>query len=306
MARYLDPCLSAFLAVERLRVAIMLASVAMVAAVPDARAEDDSLPSSAVGPPPGPPPRARRPQTSGRRESALAAAAASPDAAVRFLQTIGFGDVAATCKDERVDLMTMSMMDAAELERVLKVSPRKRAVHLYDECVKLKRCLFSTGGIELPPWLPLVLSGPQPPSGLKARPAARRVSHSAPRQRHGSQNLQHLQSQRMRFLMSGMKPPDEAAAEQGGAGGSKSRKGSPRHARRRLPDVGAALEAEEAKERVLAFIEEREAAVASLRQLMPLPQGVVGRRRATRALLMADGALERARSSLAEGLDRCP
>ena len=98
-------------------------------------------------------------------------AATAPDAAVRFLNAIGYEEFSPACARHQLTLSMLTTMPMLDLERKLGVTPKKAVVALFDECGKLRRCLNrSSAAVELPSWLPAVLRVPaevleSPPSG---------------------------------------------------------------------------------------------------------------------------------------------
>ena len=152
----------------------------------------------------------------------MEAAANTPQAAVRFLNAIGFeefGPASARLKVTLSMMLTMSMLD---LERKLGVVPKKAVVALYDECRKLRQCFDrSSFAVDVPLWLPVVLR--LPPSALEApseqrkprpppRPASARGASAGAHQPSSAVVRPPLRrltaSERVRFMLSGLQPPE--------------------------------------------------------------------------------------------------
>ena len=145
-------------------------------------------------------------------------AAQNPDAAVRFLHAVGYEEFAPQCARLHINLLTLTRMTMLDLERKLGVTNKKTVVGLYDECLKLGRCIYrSSAAIELPSWMPLVLQVPvedlSPPDPNKARPqsarAGARIGEPRPTPPPGGGRRQRplTASEKTRFLMSGIQAP---------------------------------------------------------------------------------------------------
>ena len=296
-------------------------------------------------------------------------AASTPEAAVRFLQAVGYEEFAAQCSRLQINLTMLTMMSMLDLERKLGIESKKVVVGLFDECLKLRRCLQrSSAAVEVPSWLPVVLKLPDDAvnfhgdGSYQMRPQSARgpprVTPMPPGGGGGSFSGRRrarplTASERTRFLVSGILAPGagvpqlrerarearlqaqqqleehrigtEALAAQQAASAVDTEEDSPLAAHRahearqaamkareaaersketampskRLPDPDAAAQAESAKAAIMRLVGEREAAIGALRSLMPVPRGVVARRRATRELIMAPGPLHEARADLA-------
>ena len=157
-------------------------------------------------------------------------AACTPEAAVRFLQAVGYEEFAPAVERLQISLTTLALMPMLDLERKLGVTPKKAVVALFDECGKLRRCLNrSSAAVELPTWLPAVLSVPaeliEPSAanggGGRGSPPRRAQSARGPRigpgrptpSGGGHKTARPLSSnERVRMLMSGIKPPPDPRA----------------------------------------------------------------------------------------------
>ena len=100
---------------------------------------------------------------------------------MRFLNTIGYEEYAAECLRLQISLLMLVSMPMVDLERKLGVTPKKTVVALFDECLKLRRCLHrSSAAVEVPQWLPVVLKIPPDalsvPKETAARPSSARAS----------------------------------------------------------------------------------------------------------------------------------
>ena len=88
-------------------------------------------------------------------------AASYPEAALRFMTAIGYEEYVPAVERLGINLTMLTAMPMIDLERKLGVTPKKAAVALFDECLKLRRCLHrSSTAIEVPHWLPFVLRVP--------------------------------------------------------------------------------------------------------------------------------------------------
>ena len=68
-------------------------------------------------------------------------AASAPEAAVRFLHAIGYEEFVPMAERLGLSLLMLTAMPMLDLERKLGVAPKKAVVALFDECVKMRRCL---------------------------------------------------------------------------------------------------------------------------------------------------------------------
>ena len=68
----------------------------------------------------------------------LEEAAAQPEAAVRFLQAIGYRELVPVCVEQNLSLLALTRMSIPDIENRLGVESRKTAVAFYDELLKLR------------------------------------------------------------------------------------------------------------------------------------------------------------------------
>ena len=257
-------------------------------------------------------------------------AADDSEAAVRFLHAIGYEEFVPIVQRLDLSLMMLTSMTMLDLERRLGVSPKKAVVALFDECLKLRRCLNrSSTAVDVPHWLPMVLRvppeliNPTARGSNSQRPSSARGASIGPGrpQASGARSARSPRrpmsaGQKVRVMLSGIKPPinygdREVVREQRMQAQKQLAEHlssvptphppvgtKPQKAPRRVADADAAAAAKSAKAAVMHLVGEREAAVGALRTLMPAPRGLVARKRATQQLIVAAGPLAEARADL--------
>ena len=155
----------------------------------------------------------------------MAQAADTQQSCSRFLVAVGFSDCVPVCAQLGLTLLELTNLSIPDIEVRIGLSPRKAAVALYDECLKLRRCLHrSSDAVDVPQWLPVVLSVPH--SALEALPlkprppSGRRRAHSptspvdpAIPKKPSRFRRPLTASERTRFMMSGLAPPMPSMTE---------------------------------------------------------------------------------------------